>query len=383
MVFASVGHWYAFSHKDYTELDILSARMPIYHAVRDASGFKDIVQDSLETLKGTRFTYRTFEPSEGVATDGMSRSGRIMAGLRYSGGGTSKYWLPDANKIAREALMSNSNASATGVPMGSGGATSAHYNRPEHARNPNSYSQQALGSSYTERAPSLYFRDVDEDEDDGMEELYDASKQLEFGDYNYPAIDVLDPKRSRDSDRRKMARKNKRQAKRLGERSALLGGGVSGGGVGHGNGEEARPLMSESGPTGSTFGKSGWSAAATSGEDQSSSRNKELKGGEGGKTTAPRDGCVDNVNGFVSDGKKKKKKVSYPTTATATATAPSGSASSRAANYNGAYDTFGYGYQSYQQPDNSSHYLGQQQQQQKPLEDDEDNRNRGPMFFFL
>ncbi|KAF9434456.1 hypothetical protein BGZ76_007996 [Entomortierella beljakovae] len=336
---------YAFSHKDYTELDIHSARMPIYYAVRDASGIKDIIQDSLETLKGTQFTYRTFEPSEGVATDGMSRSGRIMAGLRYTGGGTSKYWLPDANKIGRNAIPNNSNS----------------HLRPEYQRNPNSYSQQALGTSFNERAPSLFFRDVDEDDDDGMEELYDASKQLEFGDYNFPAIDVFDPKRSKESDRRKMEKKNKKKARQYGESSALLGGSSQL------TNEEARPLMSESSTVG--FGKSGWANASVveSGLLHQQSSDKDSQ----------RDGCIDNVNGYVPQKKKKHQKAVFPPTADHSSTTQN-SYNYNNNNNNNPYNTYGFGYQSYQQPNNSAHYMGQPQQ--KPAEEEE---HRGPMFFFL
>ncbi|KAF9199845.1 hypothetical protein BGZ49_009997 [Haplosporangium sp. Z 27] len=368
MVFASLGHWYAFSHKDYTELDIHSARMPIYYAVRDASGIKDIIQDSLETLKGTRFTYRTFEPSEGVATVGMSRSGRIMAGLRYTGGGTSKYWLPDANKIGRDALRDNNNGSSV---------SAVGISRPEYQRNPNSYSQQVLGSSYNERAPSLFFHDLDEqDDEDDIEELYDASKQLEFGDYNFPAIDVFDPHRSKESDRRKMEKKNKKKARQNGETSALLGSSsllVTGGG------DEVRPLMSESNaPVGSAFGKSGWSSTPAQGSKTSTTSKSHHGDKESRKSreAALRDGCIDNVNGYVPEGKKKKhNKGSYPPAAPVVA---SSSSSTQQNNYNSAYDTYGYGYQSYQQPNDSAHYLGQQQQQ--PANDEE---HRGPMFFFM
>lgn len=361
MMFASVGHWcvqlgtesrrlgtitslktddhlftsfrYAFSHKDYTELDIHSARMPIYYAVRDASGIKDIIQDSLETLKGTRFTYRTFEPSEGVATSGMSRDGRIQAGLRYTSGGQGKYWLPESNKIARDGLRE-----ITQENMHQNYSNTNNHNRPDLIRNQSSY-----GQSYSERAPSLYFQDVDEQDDDGMEELYDASKQLEFGDYNFPAIDVFDPHRSKESDRRKMARKNKKKARQYGESSSLLG-------AARRDEAESRPLMTES--SGATFGKAGWGDYRPSGSSQYPT-NEETEG------VASREGCVDNVNGYVPDKKKKKGQ-----------TAPAHSA-----NQNNNNNAYGYGYQSYQHP------TVQQQLNQPMLEDDKDTR--GPMFFFL
>ncbi|KAF9571650.1 hypothetical protein EC968_000318 [Mortierella alpina] len=368
MIPSALMHWYAFSHKDYTELDIHSARMPIYYAVRDASGIKDIIQDSLETLKGTRFTYRTFEPSEGVATVGMSRSGRIMAGLRYTGGGAAKYWLPDADKISRDGLGGENSAGLDNPGMG---ATSSHL-RPDYPRNPHSYSQQGLGSSsYTERAPSLYFADVDEEDDDGMEELYGASKQLKFGDYNFPAIDVFDPKRSKESDRRKMARKNKKKARQYGEASSLLGGGgFLSAGEGADAGEETRPLMSESGRTGTTFGKSEWdhghSAVHVDGTDDKES-------GAQGSSGARREGCVDNVNGYVPDLKSKRKKGPSHPPSIPPAQSHSQVGQANNSHYGGAYDTYGFGYQSYQQQ-------GQRPQSNPEIDERE---SRGPMFFFL
>lgn len=308
--------------------------MPIYYAVRDASGIKDIIQDSLETLKGTRFTYRTFEPSEGVATSGMSRDGRIQAGLRYTSGGQGKYWLPESNKIARDGLreitQENMQQNYSNI------SNISNHNRPELVR-----SHQSFGQSYSERAPSLNFQDVDEQDDDGMEELYDASKQLEFGDYNFPAIDVFDPHRSKESDRRKMARKNKKKARQYGESSSLLG-------AARRDENESRPLMTES--NGATFGKAGWGDHRPSGSSQHPT-NEDADG------AASREGCVDNVNGYVPS-KKKKKGQSAPIQST-----------------NQNNNTYGYGYQSYQHP------TVQQQLNQPMLDDDKDTR--GPMFFFL
>ncbi|KAF9353253.1 hypothetical protein BGX26_008978 [Mortierella sp. AD094] len=267
MVFASVGHWYAFSHKDYTESDIQSARMPVYYAIRDACGIQDIIQDSVETLKGTRFTYRTFEPSEGVATVGMSRSGRIQAGLRYSQGGTSKYWLAEATNSAA-GLMSEPNQFDPNIL--------------------NHYGQQQKQSSGAERPPSLFFRDLDDedDESDGIEELYDASKQLEFGDYNFPTIDVYDPKKVQENQQRQARRSLKKSKRR--EYPHV----------------EETP-SSESRLSGSSvFGKEGWStesAAPSSSSSNTATNNTSL--------LAPtREGCVDNVNGYVPEPKGLKSK---------------------------------------------------------------------------
>lgn len=89
-------HLYAFSHRDYEDDRLqYSGRMPFWYAVRDSIfGFKDVLEDSLTTLKGTGFSYRTFEPAEGALHQGEGRERRVRAGLRYAAGGKAKYWLP-------------------------------------------------------------------------------------------------------------------------------------------------------------------------------------------------------------------------------------------------------------------------------------------------
>ncbi|KAF9273825.1 hypothetical protein BGZ68_001173, partial [Mortierella alpina] len=213
MIFVGLGHWYAFSHRDYVENDIQSARLPVYYAVRDACGIQDVIQDSLETLKGTRFTYRTFEPSEGVATVGMSRSGRIMAGLRYSAGGTSKYWLPEATD-ANEALLS------PGVEPNQADYFRNQRRQQQQQQEQRQTRERQLHGSGAERPPSLYFADVGEEDEDGVEELYDSSKQMEFGDYNFPAIDVHDPTKARGQSTKSLRKdkKKRRDRRGLGER---------------------------------------------------------------------------------------------------------------------------------------------------------------------
>ncbi|KAI8050786.1 organic solute transporter Ostalpha-domain-containing protein [Syncephalis plumigaleata] len=89
MVPAAIGHWSAFSYRDYTGSD-LAGRMPMFYALRDALGYKDIWQDTLTTVSGTEFNYRTFEPADGVAASWQKR---INTGLRYTQGGRNKYWI--------------------------------------------------------------------------------------------------------------------------------------------------------------------------------------------------------------------------------------------------------------------------------------------------
>ncbi|CAG8576672.1 1810_t:CDS:2 [Ambispora gerdemannii] len=154
MVAAAIAHWYAFSYKDYYNPYVLSARMPMKYALKDAIGMKDVIEDTLETLRGSRFNYRTFEPAEGMAHIGASRTSRIMAGLRYASGGASKYWVADPNQ--RTALLS-------------GGSTVGNVG---HAENQD------------------YDLDFPDHLDEDVESMYDHSRKLgKYGDYNFPVID--------------------------------------------------------------------------------------------------------------------------------------------------------------------------------------------------
>lgn len=76
------------------------------YAVRDSIlGYKDVLGDSLTTLRGSGFSYRTFEPAEGGlhSATGDARARRARAGLRYADGGKTKYWLPMPGADAEEA----------------------------------------------------------------------------------------------------------------------------------------------------------------------------------------------------------------------------------------------------------------------------------------
>ncbi|RKP38737.1 organic solute transporter Ostalpha-domain-containing protein, partial [Dimargaris cristalligena] len=100
MVFAALGHWYSFSHHDFTPTQRISARMQLKYAFRDAVGIKDIIVDSVDTYTGHGFTYRAFDSIESTRPAGErpqmhpGDQNRLMAGMRYTRGGTGKYWLP-------------------------------------------------------------------------------------------------------------------------------------------------------------------------------------------------------------------------------------------------------------------------------------------------
>ncbi|KAH9973661.1 organic solute transporter Ostalpha-domain-containing protein [Lactifluus volemus] len=91
----AIAHLVAFSHRDYIDKKLAYVgRMPVRYAFRDAFGFKDVLWDARATLNGQGMDYREFEPSEGHMHQGLGRERRIRAGLRYSRGGQTKYWLP-------------------------------------------------------------------------------------------------------------------------------------------------------------------------------------------------------------------------------------------------------------------------------------------------
>src|SRR6266498_3387912 len=176
MLLASFAHYYAFSYKDYIDPSVRSGRMPIKYAFKDCIGFRDVIEDTLQTIRGSRFNYRTFEPAEGMAHIGPSRTARIMAGLRFTGGGAGKYWLPGPNQ--RTALLSEQS---------------------------------------DDDKRSLNFPDPDTD--DEIEEMYKHSRKLgKYGDYNFPVIySYMDghpsrpvkPKRKRTMSKRKRRGKGK------------------------------------------------------------------------------------------------------------------------------------------------------------------------------
>ncbi|PLW51147.1 hypothetical protein PCASD_02532 [Puccinia coronata f. sp. avenae] len=75
----SILHLYAFSHKDFVEPNVAyCGRLPFVHAFRDSIlGFKDVLEDTVMTLRGTGFSYKTFEPAEGALHhQGMVRERR-------------------------------------------------------------------------------------------------------------------------------------------------------------------------------------------------------------------------------------------------------------------------------------------------------------------
>ncbi|KAF4971765.1 hypothetical protein FZEAL_9756 [Fusarium zealandicum] len=164
----AVAHWYAFSWHDFADNNILSARMPLNHAFRDAFGIRDLIEDSKMTFRGDSYGYRIFDSGDKVMAheDSKSRLARLKEGMRYERGGKGKYWIPKPGEVNSTTPLLQSNGEASN-------------NRPDQI-NENTHN--------TFDEPEL---DVDEDR------LYAQARQLEFGDWNYPVITASEPLRER------------------------------------------------------------------------------------------------------------------------------------------------------------------------------------------
>ncbi|GAA5958399.1 hypothetical protein JCM21900_002182 [Sporobolomyces salmonicolor] len=239
-------HLYAFSYTDYIDSNhVYCGRLPITYALRDAFGCKDLWLDSLTTLRGTGFSYRTFEPaSSTVHSFGPTLDRRLRAGLRYSSGGSRKYWLshpgPSEDAYGRRGaagwkarplhqakrvlerrvdvregyapLSADEERDVVHVEREVGQAAGeADDGGPRHAKE-ETRRDKALGwwegtreydelSSEDESEPeSLEFKGPEEDDlERELEDVYAEAKGMEFGDWSYPVVDA-----SRESARRRM-----------------------------------------------------------------------------------------------------------------------------------------------------------------------------------
>lgn len=151
----AMAHWYAFSWQDFADNSIQSARMPLRHALRDAFGPRDLIEDSKQTFGGENYGYRAFDSGDKVIAheDSKSRIARLRDGMRYERGGKGKYWIPKPGEI-----------NSTTPLLGSDGAGSS--SRPDQI-NENTHGT---------------FEEPHIDEED--EELYDSARELEYGDWN-------------------------------------------------------------------------------------------------------------------------------------------------------------------------------------------------------
>ncbi|KAF4126464.1 Pfam:DUF300 [Geosmithia morbida] len=164
----AVAHWYAFSWHDFADNNISSARLPVVHAFRDAFGIRDLIEDSKETFRGDNYGYRIFDSGDKVMAheDSKSRLARLREGMRYERGGKGKYWIPKPGETSTTTpLLGSGNGAA-------GSSRSA----------PLDYSNDSIHGTFDE--PVL---DPEEDR------MYDAARELEYGDWNYPVITANEP----------------------------------------------------------------------------------------------------------------------------------------------------------------------------------------------
>jgi len=153
----AIAHWYAFSHADFRDFTLSTARLPVLNALKDAFGFVDLWMDCVDAYHGRGYEYRLFEPleNERMHTPGAPRLARIAEGLRYQRGGEHKYWLP-VPVNSRTRLLS------------AGGGRS--YLSTEQR-------EQRQGWWPTDEPLETEITPEDE-------RLFDDARALEFGDYN-------------------------------------------------------------------------------------------------------------------------------------------------------------------------------------------------------
>lgn len=193
----AIAHMYAFSHTDYIDKHLMfAARMPVYYALRDAFGLKDVLEDFKSTLRGEGLNYREFEPAEGFVHRGQGRERRIRAGLRYAEGGQKKYWLPmpvntaersnpegPVGRAARRVGAPEPEDEEVYAPLLEDQAADVVHDAPDIARKKRSVRD---GSGFDQNGFELPF----DEPTDADEENYQQSRNYLFGDYHYPCIDA-------------------------------------------------------------------------------------------------------------------------------------------------------------------------------------------------
>ena len=162
----AIGHWYAFSWKDYADVTISAARMPVKFAIRDAFGGRDLIEDTKETFAGKHYEYRVFDSGDNVLTheESSSRAARMSQGMRYSRDGKGKYWIPTPGEV-------NSR-----TPLLGGGL--------DHGQAANFVDRKQGSMANGGSAEEVQNTKLDAED----ERLFSSARALEFGDWNYPVI---------------------------------------------------------------------------------------------------------------------------------------------------------------------------------------------------
>lgn len=158
----AIAHWYAFSWRDYADVTISAARMPVKFALRDAFGPRDLIEDTKETFGGSNYGYRSFDTGDNVLAheDSESRTARLMEGMRYERNGKGKYWIPKPGQA-------NSRTPLLVDHIGASRATTMSYSKTGRPGD-------------DDRSP--YVEETHLDAED--ERLFSSAKVLEFGDWN-------------------------------------------------------------------------------------------------------------------------------------------------------------------------------------------------------
>lgn len=160
----ALAQWYAFSWKDYADITISAARMPVKFAFRDACGAVDLIQDAKDTFKGGKYDYRYFDAGDDILAHEESgqRVARMMEGMRYERGGKGKYWIPKPGQVDSKTPLLQEDGKAA-------------------ARSGSSSRERQSAAKYgTTTGEEAEEPDLEDDE----EKLYDNARALEFGDWN-------------------------------------------------------------------------------------------------------------------------------------------------------------------------------------------------------
>ncbi|KAK4688065.1 organic solute transporter subunit alpha, partial [Tremellales sp. Uapishka_1] len=191
---------YAFQASDYIDNTLVyAARLPFIYAFRDAFGLKDVWQDTKDTFKGRGVSYQAYEPAEGGLHYGVGRQRRIRAGLRYSKGGTAKYWIPIPGDEARgrgetgpltaiKRRVDKRLAAREGyAPLLPKQSAAVLHHDPDGMDEENHVEWGGLFDSDSEEsdAPSLDFK---EDEDDWEDQMYARARRIGYA--GFPNVDV-------------------------------------------------------------------------------------------------------------------------------------------------------------------------------------------------
>ncbi|OWZ63867.1 hypothetical protein AYX14_06623 [Cryptococcus neoformans] len=194
----AIAHQYAFQASDYIDHNLVyAARLPFIYAFRDAFGFKDVWQDTIDTFKGRGVSYQAYEPAEGGLHYGLGRQKRIRAGLRYAKGGKMKYWMP---KPGDEARMKGQSGLITSMKrrvderlaeregyaplLPQQAARVVHLDTGRYTTYTGGERMFDNDSSDDSDAPSLTFHSADELED----AMYDRARRIGYA--GFPNVDV-------------------------------------------------------------------------------------------------------------------------------------------------------------------------------------------------